>query len=515
MTEIDPPIPDKKNKSPESLSTLAGVLWLFSGSGFQSVFRILVLVVLSRLLTAADFGIVSASWVVVEFSKIFYQLGIGPAIVQRPQLNDDHLRTGFTVSLTLGIIVGAAIALLAPLLALFFRIEGLAPVLQVIALIFPLQGMSVVAQSLLRRDLQFRKLSIIQAVAYALGYGGAGITFALLGFGVWSLVFANIAREGLTTLLLLLYRDHSRRPQFRPAIFRELAHFGGGQTMSQMGNYFASQGDYFVVGRWLGAEALGFYSRAYQMMTLPVSVLGWALEQVLFPSMSRLQDNPKRLLEAYRRSLSLIALIIMPLSALLIILAPEVIRVFLGPGWEATVFPFQILTVGMLFRIGHKIINALTRAAGAVYQNAWRQWVYAVCVVGGAILGSRWGISVVSLLVLGALLVNFLLMAQLSLNCVPMSWRMFAKTQLSALPPTLVVVVVAGLLTPVLRGLDLPAFPLASLVTLAVGLVGLGVWRFAPDWLVTADGQWLLESMFVFISTRLTKRAKREKVRSA
>src|SRR5438309_3352068 len=161
-------------------------------------------------------------------------------------------------------------------------------------------------------------------------------------------------------------------------------------------------------------------------MAGPAVLFGNVLDRVLFPAMVHVQNQPKRLADAYRRGSTLIALVILPLSAVLVMLAPEVIQVVLGSEWDAVTLPLQILGVGMLFRTSCKISDSLVRATGAVHRRTWRQTVYAILVVAGAWVGQHWGVEGVALAVLATLALNFLLMAHLSLCLVGMSWRTFA-----------------------------------------------------------------------------------------
>ena len=158
------------DQAAESIShrTLRGLFWMFLGKGTQAVLQVLVLGILARLLTPADFGLVSASLVVVGLSTIFSQLGIGPAVVQRSNLESRHLRTGFTISVLFSLALAGLICLFAPSFAGFFRLEGLTPVLRAMSLVFPFQGLSVVAESLLQRDLSFRRLAGINTISLPL-----------------------------------------------------------------------------------------------------------------------------------------------------------------------------------------------------------------------------------------------------------------------------------------------------------------------------------------------------------
>jgi O-antigen/teichoic acid export membrane protein len=162
--------------------------------------------------------------------------------------------------------------------------------------------------------------------------------------------------------------------------------------LAQLGNWAAQNADNLVVANVLGTGALGVYSRAYNLLSEPAAVIGGAADKVLFPAMARVRDDGERLRAAYVRSASLIALVTAPASVLLCVLAPEVVRVLLGPRWGGVVLPLQVFALVLLPRTTYKISTSLTRATGAVYRAAWRTWLYAAevvvfCSVGAHIAG--------------------------------------------------------------------------------------------------------------------------------
>jgi O-antigen/teichoic acid export membrane protein len=174
---------------------------------------------------------------------------------------------------------------------------------------------------------------------------------------------------------------------------RRLFAFGSAWSLSQLGNWTATNGDNLVVTSMLGPASLGIYARAYQLLVQPANLIGSVADKVLFPAMSRIQDDHGRLSRAYVTANSLLAMLTLPASVLLFVLAPEIVAILLGPGWEAVALPLQIFAVVLLPRTAYKISGSLTRATGAVLGGAWRQWVYAGEVVLGCAIGSRWGIN--------------------------------------------------------------------------------------------------------------------------
>ena len=345
---------------------------------------------------------------------------------------------------------------------------------------------------------RFRSLAALETVSVVFGYAGVGITLGLLGFGVWALVGATLAQAALRTILLLVCRPHALRPQFPGRTWGDLLHFGGGFTAARLSNYIAGQGEHFILAYCLGPTALGIYGRAYQLVRCAAVLFGNVLDRVLFPAMVRVQDQPKRLADAYRRGSALIAVVILPLSAMLVALAPEVTAVVLGPEWHAVTLPLQILGVGMLFRTSCKIGDALVRAAGAVYRRTWRQTVYAILVLVGAWIGQHWGVEGVAVAVLVTLGANFFFMAHLSLQLAEMPWRTFAAAHLPGLALATAMGVPLGLLAEALRVWNLPPLVILCVSTLAI-LPGVVLAILLPRVFLGADGCWMVGKLLLLL----------------
>jgi O-antigen/teichoic acid export membrane protein len=470
----------------------------------QGAVTIAVLAVLARLLSPADFGIVSAGLLVINFCAIFSQGLVGPAVVQQPALGEKHVRSAFSISVLGGIGLLVALWILAPTVAHVLRANGLAPIVRALAWILPVQGLGAVAEALLRRDLRFRAVASIRMISYAVGYGVVGIGVAVLGGGLWSLVAANAAQVLVNTALLLFRQPHSKRLQLDARASRELLATSGGIILGSLGNYSARNGDNLVVVRWLGVAALGLYERAYALMTMPATLIGQVLDDVLFPAIAQIQVDRARVATVYRRCVGAVALVSLPLSAVVVILAPEIIAVILGPRWAEAAVPFRILAVGTLFRTSYKISESLSRALGAVYRNAWRQWTYATLVVSGSIAGQHWGLAGVSWAVVGAIFANYLLTAHLAIRLVSLGWSAYVLAHRAGVKAAVVVAGPAWLTATLVRNLP-GASPLLVLgVTLAVALVAvalLGATR--PERVLEEDGRWLVQQLIRFGMTKL------------
>lgn len=479
-------------------------LWVASGNGLQSVFRLAVLSVLARLLGPHDFGLVAAAMVVISFFQIILRTGVRPALVQLPVLTDRHISTGFWLSVGVGVGMSLVVALSAyPLSTFVFAMPELAPLLAASCLLLPLQGLAAVPMGLLERELRFSWIIRMDLAAYIVGNGIVGITLALLGFGAWALIAAYVVAEAVRSVIALAVQPHAKRLYVDTAAARDVAVLGGGFALGRAGNWGALYGDKWVVGRWLGQESLGLYKYAFELTSMVVNVFAQVLDNVLFPAMAKVQLNRVALGRAYRQGIALIAIFVLPMSVALTILAPELIHLILGPGWEQLVAPFRVLSAAMLIRGTYKISDSLARATGAVYRRAWRQAAFAGSVLILSFIGLRWGTVGVAYGVVAAIAVNFLLMAQLSVTVAGVSWRDIAIAHLGALPA---VAVFSGALSVATYFARMAVLPDAAVIA-AGGAAGAGALalfvRYAPAVALGRLGDEVVMMLMTIISERI------------
>jgi PST family polysaccharide transporter len=457
--------------------------WRFLAKFCAFGLRLVVLVVLARLVSVDGFGLVAQAMIVTGLAALVSEIGMGPALVQRRELTETHIRVAFTVSLLSGLALMAAIWFGAPLAAAAFRSPAVVPVLRLISSTCLFTALGATASSLLQRQLAFRALFGVEFTSYFLGYGVVGVTLAVCGYGVWALGWAPVAEALLRAGLLYATYPHPVRPSLARAEARQLFHFGAGMTLSRLANYAALTGEKFVVGRQLGAVALGLYSRAYQLMTLPMSEFSEVVGAVLFPAYAEIQNEPARLRRAALVTISLSALAVFPMLAVLAIAAPELVVGILGPMWAGAVVPLQILCLGGAFRAIYSLGDSVARAKGAVYAKTWRHAVSALCVVGGSLLGCRWGIAGVAVGVVGALAVMYLLMAQLTVRLSGAGWAAFFAAHVPGLILAGCVVGLALPVTAVLRATHLPELGvLSGTLTASAVAAGLGCVFLVRGW---------------------------------
>lgn len=413
----------QRSRRPRSHQALSGVVWAGLGYAAQGLSQLVLLAVLGRLLTPAEFGVVTATLVIVNLGRLCTQSVIAAAVVQRPTLTEGHVRAAFTLAVLAAVGAAGLMVAIAPLAASFFSMPRLADVVRALALLFVLQGFGTVAQGLLERELDFRAVAVAEGTGHVLGLAGAGVTAGLLGAGIWALVIGYLGLGLVQTVALLSFRRHPFAPRFHRHELTELLYFGGGFLGGRFFNYLALQGDNLVVARTLDAGALGAYGRAYQLVAMPAMLIGQVLDRVLFPLFSRAQAERSGLARDYGRGLSLVLALATPASVVVCVGAPEIVSVVLGDGWAEVVWPLRILGLGLVARTAYKVSDTLSRAVGVVYARAGRQVAYATFVFLGAGIGQRWGITGVAVGVTAAIALNHAVMAELCLRVVPLGWR--------------------------------------------------------------------------------------------
>lgn len=387
---------------------VSGVYWMMMVSVANMVLKFLIIVVLSRLLTSYEFGIVAAVQIVITFADIFWMMGVGPAIVQKKILTEDDIITGNILNIAFGLCIYVVILLSSHFIAEFVGIEDVS-MLKILSIVFVIHSLSGVSESLLQKDMNFKSIGIINVTALLL-YGVMATLFSLFNFGAWSLVIAQIIQVSVKSILTIWKRPVRISLRFRIESAKSLLNFGTGFTLSRIFNNIANQGDYFVVNKTLGSAALGYYNRAYQLLMVPTEVIGTVLDKVLFPLLSRFQDKNEKLSYVFLNITSLVALIACPITVISLLIGEDLVQIVLGSNWGFTVVPFKILIISLFCRMAYKICDALVRSLGAIYKRLWVQIVYAATIIFGALIGKEWGINGVAITTSFAIALNYIIM---------------------------------------------------------------------------------------------------------
>ena len=455
--------------------------WGLASSAVQAGLHFTVGIALARLVAPTDFGLVALAAIVVGLATLISDLGLGPALIRQRPLTTEHLRVGLTTSFLVGLTLATLVFSLAPVAGWFLHSGDLPAVLRAESLLFVFSGLGIPSRAVLRRNLAYRSLFLIEASSYVVGYGVVAITLAALGYGVWSLVAGALLQSLLASVLLLATARMPVRPLLRRAELRELMGFGAGISLNQLVNYFARNGDNFVVGRWLGTQPLGLYARAYNLMMLPQNYFTAALANVLFPALCETNQDRARLSRGYLLAVQVSALVTAPVAVIMVVSAPHLIVTLYGDAWLGAAIPLQFLCAVGVCRTVYHVSGALTQASGQIYAELRRQLVYVTLVIVGSILGTRYGVTGVAVAVAAAICYMYIAMASLSLGITGGTWLQFFGAQLPALGVGCVVGLTALLVRLGLeqQGMGSPAILAAILLT--SGAATLGTIYLLPD----------------------------------
>jgi len=449
-----------------------GAKWSGAEIALSLPVRLGTLAILARLITPTEFGVFAAAVTVIEFARPLGALSMDHALVQSKNLSTGSVAFASMVALGLSMSVAAVIALNANTVLLLYDDPAVPVVLIALALSGPLATTSGLLLAVLRRRLAFRALSIVVLLSSATA-SLASVAVAVAGWGVWALVagyYTDLALRGVFAFFLV-------RPRFaRPRAGAEthgLLRFGVGSTLSQMLNFWALHGDYVVIGSVLGPKPLGYYSRAYQLISTVPGMLGRVHNMVLFPAFSRAQGDRSYLEKALLVGTEATAALTLPLCAWGVVLGPEIIYVLLGPGWEATVVPFQVLALGVYFRSGYRLAASVILATGHVFSLSACQGIYGILIVVGTFLGAQWaGIVGAAMATLVALLIFYLLLYVLASKVSGAHVWSFLRVHAGPGLVFIIILVTAALGRSSMSGLGLP--PIAILISaVTLGIVAL------------------------------------------
>jgi O-antigen/teichoic acid export membrane protein len=341
-----------------------GIAWKTASQLVLLVTRVGVAILLARLLTPEEFGIAAMVLVFSALALVFSDLGAG--IIQRPSLNETDRSTIFWTSVAVGVIcTGAGVALAGPIAA-FYGEPEVKPLFIAVSLTFVVTALATTQASLLTRAMDFRALEL-RTIVSALAGGAVAVAVAVLGYGAWAIIAQQMTIAVVTTVLLWWVSPWRPRFVYSRASLRGVGGFGANVFGTRLLFYANRNVDNLLIGRFLGASALGVYSVAYNVMLMPLTRLVGPLRSLVLPAFSRLQEDPARLASAWLRGLRLLAGVVVPAFAGLVAIAPDFVPVVLGEKWEAAVPVLQILAgVAILQTLGTlngEVLQALDRSS--------------------------------------------------------------------------------------------------------------------------------------------------------
>ena len=349
------------------VKTLRGGVAKLCGQAGNFALRLGSMVVLARLLSPQDFGLVAMVTVVTGVYELFTSAGLSSATIQRFAITNQQISTLFWINILVGTALGALCVATAPVLVKFYHEPRLFGVTIAMAAGFVLNAAGVQHSAILQRQLRYVAVTAIELSAQ-LASIVVGIGMALAGFGYWALVGAAIISPAVSTAGMWIVTGWIPGAPKWDAGVNSMLRFGGIITLDGLIVYIAYNFDKLLLGRVWGADALGIYGRAYQLINLPTGNLNAAVGGIAFSALSRLQNDPPRIRSYFLKGYSLVISMTVPITMFSALFADDIILVLLGPRWGEAAEIFRFLTPTVLIFGNHQsagVVAVVGRLTGA------------------------------------------------------------------------------------------------------------------------------------------------------
>ncbi|NRF66520.1 lipopolysaccharide biosynthesis protein [Aquincola sp. S2] len=415
---------------------LSGLYWSGSARLLGQLFTWGVTLVVIRVLRPEDYGLLAMATVFVAFLTLMADIGLGQALVQVDRLDEDRVRQVFGAI----IVVDCLLFLLqfgaAPLIADFFAEPRLTTILRALAATFLLAIFTSVPTALMSRELDFKRQSLIELGCAIIG-SVTTLAMALLDYGVWALVGGMLVSHACRTIACNIVKPYLHWPRLSLEGVRGLILFGGQMTVSRLLWFIYSQADMFIAGKLLGKEALGMYSVAMHLASLPVQKISSLVNQVAFPAFARSRQDGAQTASYLLKAVRILSFFAFPTLWGMSATAPELVGVVLGAQWHGAVLPLQVLALVMPIRMISNFIPAATDGVGRADVGMKNLLLSNAVMLPAFALGSQWGLQGLCVAWLVASPVVFLLNLRSSLAALQMKvadvLKAMAKPALCAL----------------------------------------------------------------------------------
>lgn len=384
--------------------TIHGVGWSFIDNISNSGITFLVGLVLARLLTPEEYGIMAMITIFIAISNSIIDSGFSNALIRKTRIERVDYNTVFYFNLTVSILIYVLLHLAAPAISVFFKEPVLLAVIRIIGWVLIINALAIIPRTQFVRNVDFKtqtKVSLISSISS----GVIGIGMALGGMGVWSLVGQQLSRQFLNTLFLWVYSKWHPVWEFSTESFKELFGFGSKLLLSGLLNTIYKNIYYIVIGRFYTSAQLGQYTRAEQFNMIFSSNLTSVVQRVSYPVLSSIQEEPERLREAYRKVIKITMLITFACMLGLAAVAKPLILILIGEKWLSAVYFLQIICFsGMLYPL-HAINLNILQVKGRSDLFLKLEIIKKIIAVGPIVVGIVYGIEC---MLWGGVLISFI-----------------------------------------------------------------------------------------------------------
>lgn len=450
-----PPVAPGGGRRGLGRAAVGGASWESVSFLLTKLATLIATIVLARLLTPEDFGVVALALVFVTYAEVTTDLGAAQALIYLPA---SRRTTDTAVSLALlwGMVLAAGAALAAPAIAAFFGQPSIVPMIRVLALSLLLGALGDVPDALLRKRLRFRR-RIAPSLARAVTRGGVSIGLAALGFGAWSIIWGYVASQLVWAAAGWLMVDHrlsARSLRLEPSALRPLVRFGLPAAGNALLLALVFNVDYLIVGERLGAEPLGFYTVAYRIPEMLILQALWIVSAVSFPLYSIAKDDLDLLRRGYLTGLRMLSFYGVATGVSLAVVAPMLVPAVFGEKWAPSIAPLQAIALYAVFATIAKGAMDLYKGIGRPGLAMSLSLVRLLVVVPALLYGATHGVAGVAWAHAAAALGISVLVQGIAVRLIDIPWRRWASALVPALAVGAGIVLGAGAVRLWLPGSD-------------------------------------------------------------
>ena len=370
--------------------TIQGGLARLGAQGLNFALRLGSLMVLGRLLGPKDYGLVGMVTAFTGVLGLFRDFGLSSAAVQRATVTEEQISTLFWINILVGALLALLTAAMAPAMAAFYHEPQLIPVTAVIGLGFLFNAAGVQHSVLLQRQMRFTTLAVISTISLIVGTALA-IAGAEAGYGYWALVAMTVTSPLVATIGFWLAAGWVPGMPRRRTGVRSMMRFGGTVTLNGLLAYLAYNAEKILIGRFWGADAIGIYGRAYQIVNIPTDNLNSAVGELAFSALSRLQDDLQRLKSYFLKGYSLVLGLTLPITIACALFPSDIIFVLLGPKWAMATPILRLLAPTILIFAIINPLSWLLFSLGLVGRSLKMSVVFSPLIIAGYVVGLPYG----------------------------------------------------------------------------------------------------------------------------
>jgi O-antigen/teichoic acid export membrane protein len=371
--------------------TIQGLSWSVITQIIRQIFNFVFGIILARLLSPREFGIVGMLTIFTAFANLFLEFGLGAAIIHKQDIKSEQLSSIFWLNIMFGILLTIIIIALSPMIASFYKEPILQPIAILISLNYFIGSFNIVPNALLNKYIDFKRLAKIEFVAISIS-GIFSIILALNNYGVWSLAWQSVIYTLITVIVMWLLSPWRPKLCFNFSSIKEMFQYSINLLGFNALNYWNRNFDNLLIGRYISSYALGIYDRAYQLMLMPLNQVSNVVTSVMFPILSTIKNEKPRVKQIYLRSTRLIALITFPLLVGLFMVSDSFIITVFGEKWKEVIPVLRVLCLaGMTQSVGTTVGWIYNSQGRTDVQFKWGIITFIIRIT-AFIIGLRWGI---------------------------------------------------------------------------------------------------------------------------